>query len=252
MQVSVSRRRYETHALMGYFFSVNAGSDNIIVSLCGKRRNSGWVRVGRKRVQHILSESIRNTPVSTKDIRKETEKDAVLQQALKFIRSKWPSFPPKGNLLEIYHRRDSIMVVDFCLMIFDKISVPSVLRQFHSSYPGTRWMRCVARGCAYWPGMDKGIEYLVRQCDKCQQEAKNPIREDLVLWSQTETPWTSLHVDFSGPASGITYLIVVDLYPKWPEVIPLTLATSGSTIGALNRIFSIHGLLKTLVSDDGT
>ncbi|KAM3188540.1 hypothetical protein ACTXT7_000094 [Hymenolepis weldensis] len=37
-----------------------------------------------------------------------------------------------------------------------------------------------------------------------------------------------------------------------PEVVPLTLATSGSTIGALDRIFSTHGLPKALVSDNGT
>ncbi|VDL64557.1 unnamed protein product, partial [Hymenolepis diminuta] len=34
-------------------------------------------------VQHILVESIRNTPVSVVDIRREAEKDAVLQRAAK-------------------------------------------------------------------------------------------------------------------------------------------------------------------------
>ncbi|VDL65121.1 unnamed protein product [Hymenolepis diminuta] len=114
-------------------------------------------------VQHILAESIRNTPVSVEDIRKEAEIDVVPQQA-----------------------------------------------------------------------------------------SKKPIRQDPVLCPQTETPWTRLHVDFAGPVSGITYLVVVDSYSKWPEVVPLTVATSGTTIGALDRIFSTHGLPKTLVSDNGT
>ncbi|VUZ47805.1 unnamed protein product [Hymenolepis diminuta] len=40
--------------------------------------------------------------------------------------------------------------------------------------------------------------------------------------------------------------------PCGPEVVPLTVATSGTTTGALDRIFSTHGLPKTLVSDNGT
>ncbi|KAM3186214.1 hypothetical protein ACTXT7_004800 [Hymenolepis weldensis] len=34
-------------------------------------------------------------------------------------------------------------------------------------------MKSIAKGYAYQPGMDKDIESLVRQCDKCQQAAKN-------------------------------------------------------------------------------
>ncbi|VUZ56321.1 unnamed protein product [Hymenolepis diminuta] len=47
-------------------------------------------------------------------------------------------------------------------------------------------------------------------------------------------------------------IFVVDSYSKWPEVVPLTVVTSGTTIGALDRIFSTHGLPKTLVSGNGT
>ncbi|VUZ38694.1 unnamed protein product [Hymenolepis diminuta] len=114
-------------------------------------------------VQHILTESNQNNPVSVEDIRKEAEKDAVPQQA-----------------------------------------------------------------------------------------AKNSIRQDPALCPQSETPWTGLHVDFVGPVSSITYLVVVDSYSKWTEVVPLTVATSGTTIGVLDRIFSTHGLPKTLISDNGT
>ncbi|VUZ52729.1 unnamed protein product, partial [Hymenolepis diminuta] len=45
--------------------------------------------------------------------------------------------------------------------------------------------------------------------------------------------------------------VVVVSYSRWPEVVPLTLATSGSTIEALDRISLTHGLPKTLVSDNG-
>ncbi|VDL46613.1 unnamed protein product [Hymenolepis diminuta] len=77
-------------------------------------------------VQRILTESIRNTPASAMDMRKET--DTVLRQALKFVPSKWPSFPPKSDLRELCRRRDSVMIADSCLMFLDKVIVPSALR----------------------------------------------------------------------------------------------------------------------------
>ncbi|VUZ57457.1 unnamed protein product [Hymenolepis diminuta] len=75
-------------------------------------------------VRHILTESIRNRPVSTDNMREETVKDAVLQQALKFIHSEWPFFPPKGDLLNLYCQRDSIPAVDSSLIFH------SALRNF--------------------------------------------------------------------------------------------------------------------------
>ncbi|VUZ48549.1 unnamed protein product [Hymenolepis diminuta] len=41
-------------------------------------------------------------------------------------------------------------------------------------------------------------------------------------------------VEFGGPEGGLTYLINVNSYSKWPEVVPLILTTSGSIIGALD------------------
>ncbi|VDL33891.1 unnamed protein product [Hymenolepis diminuta] len=55
----------------------------------------------KRNVQHILAESIQNTPISAEDIGKETEKDAVPEQAL------------KDDLLKLYRRRDSIMAISF-------------------------------------------------------------------------------------------------------------------------------------------
>ncbi|WP_432422660.1 DDE-type integrase/transposase/recombinase [Streptococcus dysgalactiae] len=61
-----------------------------------------------------------------------------------------------------------------------------------------------------------------------------------------------LHVDFAGPINGITYLILVDAYSKWPEVVPMTSPTSSQTIMALSRLFSQHGIPEIIVSDNGS
>ena len=48
-----------------------------------------------------------------------------------------------------------------------------------------------------------------------------------------------------------TFLIVVDAFSKWPEIIDMTSTTASSTIKVLREIFSTHGLPEQLVTDNG-
>ena len=47
------------------------------------------------------------------------------------------------------------------------------------------------------------------------------------------------------------YMVVVDAYSKFPEVVKMTNTTVQTTITALRDIFSRHGLPEILVSDNG-
>jgi hypothetical protein len=46
--------------------------------------------------------------------------------------------------------------------------------------------------------------------------------------------------------------VVVDSFSKWPEVIQMRIATSPSTINALNHLFAQFGVPECIVSDNGT
>ena len=50
--------------------------------------------------------------------------------------------------------------------------------------------------------------------------------------------------------AGITYLLVVDYFSRYPEVIKLTSTTSKSIITALKSIFSRYGVPQVLMSDN--
>lgn len=58
-------------------------------------------------------------------------------------------------------------------------------------------------------------------------------------------------MDYAGPFLDRMFLIVVDAYSKWLEVVPVSSATSSSTIQALMKMFATHGLPKLMVSDNG-
>ena len=86
---------------------------------------------------------------------------------------------------------------------------------------------------------------------QCQQASKNPSKQEPVPWPQTNSPWTSVHMDFTGPINGVTYL-VIDSLSKYPEVISFTSATTTAIITALRSIFSQHDLPEIVVLDKCT
>lgn len=112
-------------------------------------------------------------------------------------------------------------------------------------------MKALARSYVFWPQMDQQIEDLGRTCSKCAATARLPPKVEPQPWPQPEKPWSRVHVDFAGPLNGIYYLILVDAYSKWPEVVMMRNTCATNTIRELRRIFSHHGVPEILVSDNG-
>ena len=48
--------------------------------------------------------------------------------------------------------------------------------------------------------------------------------------------WEWIHVDFAGPFQGSVFLIVVDAYSKWLEVIPMATTTTTKNIGGAQGV----------------
>ena len=72
----------------------------------------------------------------------------------------------------------------------------------------------------------------------------------MILLPLPDRPWQRLGADLF-ELKGVTYLLVVDYYSRYPEVIKLTSLTSKSVITALRSIFSRHGIPEVLTSDNG-
>ena len=180
----------------------------------------------------------------------------MLQQVISFVSTQW-SKRVNRDLKKLHQRRASLAIVNRCLMFADRVIIPPplrnrILKQFHSGHPGISRMKSIARSYVYWPSMNTDIEKLVKSCRNCQQAFKNPPKQEPVPWPQTNSLWTRVHIDFAGPINGVIYLIFIDSYSKWPEVISLTSATTTATIAALRRIYSQHGLPEIVVLDNGT
>ena len=59
------------------------------------------------------------------------------------------------------------------------------------------------------------------------------------------------HKATAGPFVGHMYLIITDTH-SWLEVLPVSTATSQSTVRKMKEVFAIHGLPDEIVTDNGT
>lgn len=113
-------------------------------------------------------------------------------------------------------------------------------------------MKAVSRSKFWWPGLDRAIESQAAVCRECVQAMPMQSAKEPVNWPETKENWSRMHIDYAGPIKGKMVLIVVDSHSKWIKAVPLSHATTQSTIAALRMLFSRFGIPRTLVSDNGT
>ncbi|KAA3674010.1 uncharacterized protein DEA37_0012162 [Paragonimus westermani] len=79
-------------------------------------------------VRRQLTDAIRGIPVTVVDIRRATAMDPNLKQVMTYVRTKWPTAPPTGEINQFYRRCDSLTIVDSCIMFADRVVIPTTLR----------------------------------------------------------------------------------------------------------------------------
>ena len=127
----------------------------------------------------------------------------------------------------------------------------------HKSYLSFIWDTLaspdgLARSTVWWPGIDKDVDARVKNCPECQLHEKSPALAPLHPWEWPSRPWARIHIDHAGPFLGKLFLVVVDAFSKWLEVVIVPSTSSSATINVLRSIFATHGLPELLVSDNGT
>ena len=125
------------------------------------------------------------------------------------------------------------------------------MEELHQSHPGITRIKALARSYVWWPNLDKDLEQLVQGCHTCQMHQKTPSKAPLHPWEWSNKPWQRIHIDYA-ELSGKTYLVIVDSYSKWLEVVPTRGSTSDITIRELRKLFATHGLPDICVSDNGS
>ena len=204
-------------------------------------------------VQVLLIEN--DSIIKAAVVRAESAKDSVLAKVIRYTVNGWPA-EIEEDLKAYASKRMELSVENDILLWDNRVVIPSslrmlLLRDLHAEHFGMVKMKQVARRYLWWPHIDQDIESKVNACLQCQENAKCPPAKPGV-WSWPTGPWKRIHIDFAGPFLGKMFLVVVDAYSKYLDVIPMAHATSATTISALRHLFSVFGLPEHLVTDNGS
>ncbi|XP_055334988.1 uncharacterized protein K02A2.6-like [Paramacrobiotus metropolitanus] len=199
----------------------------------------------------VLSE----TPVDAKKIASETGKDRVLARCRHLVLKGWPEKAPP-ELQPYNRRRVQLSVVAGCVLWGARTVIPEsfqavLLKHLHATHAGVVRMKAEARSHFWWPGLDGDIERLAKKCPACTMAAKETAKVHLQQWPVAENPWQRVHMDFACPFHSEMFLVIVDSFSKWPEVVKMRRTMSGDVIAVLEHLCGRYGYPKQLVTDNG-
>ena len=243
--------------LAAYDYSIShiPGKCNVIADYLSRSSVDGSPSAAEEVVVEVLLLDTDGV-VNADAIAAETKKDSVLSEVLNFTKHGWPTTVTDPDLRLFCNRQTEISLQDGILLWNSRVLVPESLRaillhDLHAEHLGIVRMKRLARLYMWWPKLDADIEEVVKLCPHCQINAKKPPKTH-GTWQWPAGPWKRLHIDFAGPFLGKMFLVIVDAHSKFLEIIPMSVATSTSTISALRRLFALFGLPEHLVSDNGS
>ena len=126
-----------------------------------------------------------------------------------------------------------------------------VLDQLHVGHFGIVKIKNLARGFCWWPNMNSDIEKMVQNCYECNLHRRNPPANKLHIWEPATESFERVHLDFAGPFMGKMFFLCIDAFSKWPEVHIVPNIRADTIVEKCREIFSIFGIPKNIVSDNG-
>ena len=204
----------------------------------------------------LVLNHLSSTSADAARIKEWTAKDPVMSRVFRYLMTGWPNQTLSKDYQPYFTRRDELSSLDGCILAGSRIIIPPpgrqpILEELHETHPGTSKMKALARSYLWWPGIDADIEQMVKTCIVCQQSRPSPAPAPLHPWEWPSQPWSRVHLDFAGPFMGKMFLIIIDAHSKWLDVHIMPSITSVQTIEKLRITFSIHGLPRKVVTDNG-
>ncbi|XP_062512805.1 uncharacterized protein K02A2.6-like [Corticium candelabrum] len=209
-------------------------------------------------VETFINEVVANLPTTTDRLqtyREAQARNATCAQVMQYSESQWPDKCPEETSLIPFWRVRSLLTVHNDLLLYNnRVVIPDELRKdvltkIHEGHQGIVRCRQRAHTSVWWPRITQQIYQLVQQCPTCAKE--NPQRTEPLMTSQLpDFPWQVVATDLM-ELNGAHYLVVIDYFSRYPELIKLTSTTALAVIQALKSVFARHGIPDILRSDNG-
>lgn len=102
------------------------------------------------------------------------------------------------------------------------------LRKIHQGHQGIMKCRLRAQTTVWWPGLSIQISDRVKDCRECAEFAR-PQCEPMISTTLPDYPWQKVGADLFQIKTD-QYILVVDYFSRYPEVMKLSSATSRGVI----------------------
>ena len=209
-------------------------------------------------VEYLMEACVSHLPASHHQLSeyiKAQAQDAVCSQIMRYCTEGWPDKHKILPVLKPYWKLQGELTVHNNLLLFrTRIVVPNALQRetlqkIHNGHQGIQRCRLRAQSSVWWPGISQHISDLIENCHVCAKKSKQ-YHEPLMSTPLPDYPWQRVASDlfFLGSDS---YLLIVDYFSRYPEVIKLKSTTSRGIIEAMKAVFSRYGIPQTVRSDNG-
>lgn len=210
-------------------------------------------------LEYVVHSVTRNLPISVEKknrIKQAYKSDLSLQKLIQVVSSEWPENKKLiPECIRHYHKiKDFLFVSDSLLFFNYRLIVPVGLRQemlikLHEGHVGIEKVKSRARGIFYWPGMNLDIENYIKKCSTCERFARKNNKQTLLPYPIPDRPWQRVGADIFSYANN-SYLVVIDSYSTWLEILLLKNKTAHEVILKLKILFSKFGSPDQLICDN--
>ncbi|XP_050063224.1 uncharacterized protein K02A2.6-like [Aphis gossypii] len=155
-----------------------------------------------------------------------TLNDEDLNQIIGYLKNGWPKKCTSRKELKYFYKLKNEIMLEYEMLYWGmRLIVPKIMRKYvikklHSTHLGMTKTVKKANQLFYWPGMKSEIENYIGACMDIAE------------------------------CFGKSYLVVIDYYSRWLEVVKLKSKTSGEVIKKLKKIFSRFGIPKIIIADN--
>ncbi|KAJ8352691.1 hypothetical protein SKAU_G00241670 [Synaphobranchus kaupii] len=190
-------------------------------------------------------------------IKEQTERDSGLQRVLNYTRNGWPDhiksvamsakqyFPERGTLSELNGvlRRGNQIVIPYSMR-------DDMIQKIHQGHQGLTKCGQRYKNAIWWPGIGNDVRELIQSCRHCDINRPSQHKEPLLTTPLPELPWQKIGADLC-EYNGHNYLVIVDYFSRWLEILNLPKTTSESVIEKMKSTFSRWGIPEEVRTDNG-
>ena len=170
------------------------------------------------------------------------EADPVSRSLKTFIVDGWPTSAQQlpANIRPFWPHCHQLTVVYGIICCGPRLFIPASLQEdtlqlLHAAHQSERRCKLLASTSVWWPSISSDITRVVSACQVCRRCRPQPTAPVL----STDTPervWQMIGTNLF-QVGRQSYIVIVDYYSRYIEVVPLSSTTSSSVITALYTVF---------------